>query len=86
MYNKRFYRFSVSIDNILREICLVEIVGTTLTICLLEYYFIMVKNFKNICDVKVEINDSSHTFISNCSLNIIYGYLIYSINALFPIL
>ncbi|XP_018343959.1 PREDICTED: uncharacterized protein LOC108749640 [Trachymyrmex septentrionalis] len=34
-------RFSVSIDNILREICLVEIVGTTLTICLLEYYCIM---------------------------------------------
>ncbi|XP_018406388.1 PREDICTED: odorant receptor 13a-like [Cyphomyrmex costatus] len=33
-------RFSVSIDSILREICLVEIVGTTLTICLLEYYCI----------------------------------------------
>ncbi|XP_018401196.1 PREDICTED: odorant receptor 13a-like, partial [Cyphomyrmex costatus] len=34
-------RFSINIDNILREICLVEIVGTTLTICLLEYYCIM---------------------------------------------
>ncbi|XP_018406391.1 PREDICTED: odorant receptor 4-like [Cyphomyrmex costatus] len=33
-------RFSVSIDSILREICLVEIVGTTLTICTLEYYCI----------------------------------------------
>ncbi|XP_011055198.1 PREDICTED: putative odorant receptor 92a [Acromyrmex echinatior] len=37
----QFCRFSVSIDNILREICLVEIVGATLNICLLEYYCIM---------------------------------------------
>ncbi|XP_018364247.1 PREDICTED: odorant receptor 43a-like [Trachymyrmex cornetzi] len=34
-------RFSVNIDNILREICLVEIAGATLNICLLEYYCIM---------------------------------------------
>ncbi|XP_019699215.2 odorant receptor 2a-like isoform X2 [Harpegnathos saltator] len=34
-------RFSASIENILSEICLVEVVGSTLIICLLEYYFLM---------------------------------------------
>ncbi|XP_018052334.1 PREDICTED: uncharacterized protein LOC108689890 [Atta colombica] len=41
-HHMQFCRFSVSIDNILREICLVEIVGATLNICLLEYYCLMV--------------------------------------------
>ncbi|KYN06880.1 Putative odorant receptor 13a [Cyphomyrmex costatus] len=40
-HHMQILRFSINIDNILREICLVEIVGTTLTICLLEYYCIM---------------------------------------------
>ncbi|XP_018343958.1 PREDICTED: odorant receptor 43a-like [Trachymyrmex septentrionalis] len=46
-HHMQFCRFSVSIDNILREICLVEIVGATLNICLLEYYSIMEWNNSN---------------------------------------
>ncbi|XP_014475021.1 PREDICTED: putative odorant receptor 92a [Dinoponera quadriceps] len=34
----RYCRFSANIEDILSEICLVEIVGSTLIICLLEYY------------------------------------------------
>jgi len=42
IYIKKFCRFSVDIDKILREIGLVEIVGATLIICSLEYYCITV--------------------------------------------
>ncbi|XP_025075356.1 uncharacterized protein LOC105432429 [Pogonomyrmex barbatus] len=37
-HHVQILRFSISIDSILREICLVEIVGSTICICTLEYY------------------------------------------------
>ncbi|XP_011308632.1 uncharacterized protein [Fopius arisanus] len=37
-YHARILRFTVEIEKILREICLVEVVASTLIICLLEYY------------------------------------------------
>ncbi|XP_032669639.1 odorant receptor 43a-like [Odontomachus brunneus] len=37
-HHVQILRFSASIENILSEICLVEVVGSTLIICLLEYY------------------------------------------------
>ncbi|KAK2583204.1 hypothetical protein KPH14_009224 [Odynerus spinipes] len=33
-------RFSVQVEKVLREVCLLELVASTLTICLLEYYCI----------------------------------------------
>ncbi|XP_063993541.1 uncharacterized protein LOC135171117 isoform X2 [Diachasmimorpha longicaudata] len=37
-YHAKVLRFTVDIEEILREICLVEVVASTLIICLLEYY------------------------------------------------
>lgn len=68
-----FCRFSVSIDNILREICLVEVVGSTLIICLLEYYCITVmrKKFLTIKRIVQSLNILfSHSHIIFLSLNI----------------
>ncbi|XP_020295555.1 odorant receptor 4-like [Pseudomyrmex gracilis] len=37
-HHVRVLRFSTSVDEVLREICLMEVVASTLIICLLEYY------------------------------------------------
>ncbi|XP_034944731.1 odorant receptor 67c-like [Chelonus insularis] len=37
----RILRFAEMIEQMLREICLVEVLASTLIICLLEYYFLM---------------------------------------------
>ncbi|KYN50078.1 hypothetical protein ALC62_00106, partial [Cyphomyrmex costatus] len=58
-YIKKFYRFSINIDNILREICLVEIVGTTIisslqewnnndSIAILTYFFLLISFVFNV--------------------------------------
>ncbi|RLU16336.1 ObirOr5-L30 [Ooceraea biroi] len=40
-HHVRVLRFSASVDEVLREICLMELLASCLTICLLEYYCIM---------------------------------------------
>ena len=36
------YRFISRLESLLSEICLIEVLGCTLNLCLLGYYFIMV--------------------------------------------
>ncbi|XP_014475020.1 PREDICTED: uncharacterized protein LOC106744614 [Dinoponera quadriceps] len=66
----RFCRFSANIEDTLREICLVEMVGTTLIMCLVEYslitvttYRIYFKRCKNIISYSQEWNNSDNIAI-----------------------
>ncbi|XP_019699210.1 odorant receptor 4-like [Harpegnathos saltator] len=40
-HHMRVLRFAADVEEVLREICLIELVAATLIICLLEYYFMM---------------------------------------------
>lgn len=43
-----YFRFSKNVEEALREICLAEIVESTIIMCLLEYYCMMVNNSINV--------------------------------------
>ncbi|XP_024876729.1 uncharacterized protein LOC112457746 [Temnothorax curvispinosus] len=49
-HHVRVLRFTADVEEILREICLLELVAATLIICLLEYYCLMVRRLRYIAD------------------------------------
>ena len=39
-----YFRFSKNVEDAMREVCFVQIFESTMNMCLLEYYCIMVRN------------------------------------------
>lgn len=83
IYTNEFCRFFIYIDTILREISLVEIVGSIFSMCLLEYYCITVKRQKCLAikkKFKYIIKFIYHIFISHLIyllLNMIFNIFIH---------
>lgn len=46
-------RFTANVEEVLREICLMELVAATLIICLLEYYCMVVREIPDRGDVRI---------------------------------
>lgn len=65
----RFCRFSASIEDTLREICLIEMVGTTLIMCLLEYSLITVTKYY------IYYKYTEQRIIQNCTTSSMRGFL-----------